>query len=140
LFTASRGQGAFLNDRRLRASQNNKLALSLIGTGFPYSANRIYLDDYLKMLHAVINKTSGVRRGGSAALDLAYVASGRFDASWETGLKPWDVAAGAILVREAGGMITDLEGHDTFMQSGKVLAGGLKIHRAMEELIRPHLY
>jgi len=139
LYTASRGQGAFLNDRRLRASQNNKLALSLIGTGFPFHSNRGHMDNYLKMFKAVMAKTSGVRRAGSAALDLAYTAAGRFDAFWEIGLKPWDIAAGVLLVREAGGMVTDLEGRDNFMQTGNILAGGLKIHRDIEELIRPHL-
>ena len=140
LYTASRGQGAFLNDRRIRASQNNKLPLALIGTGIPYSANRVHLDNYLKMLKAVVAKTSGVRRGGSAALDLAYVAAGRFDAFWEIGLKPWDIAAGILLVQEAGGMVTDLEGRDSYLQTGNILAGGLKIHRDIEELIRPHLF
>lgn len=139
LFTASRGQGAFVNDRRMRASLNNKLAHTLIGTGFPYHSNRVHMDDYLKMFKAIMAKTSGVRRPGSAALDLAFVAAGRFDGFWEMGLKPWDIAAGALLIQEAGGMITDLAGRDSFLESGNVLAGGMNIHRELEMLIQSYV-
>ncbi|MBT8141559.1 MAG: inositol monophosphatase [Gammaproteobacteria bacterium] len=138
LFTASRGQGAFLNDRRIRVSQNKQLALSLIGTGFPFHANRIQMDTYVEMFKAVMAKTSGIRRPGAAALDLAYVACGRFEGFFEIGLKPWDIAAGALLIQEAGGMVTDLSGRDTYMQSGNILAGGIKIHAQLERLLSPY--
>lgn len=139
LFTASRGQGAFVNDRRMRIDPNVKLAQSLIGTGFPYHSNRVHMDKYLEMFKAVMAKTSGIRRPGAAALDLAFVAAGRFNGFWEIGLKPWDIAAGALMVQEAGGMVTDLAGDDGYMQSGNVLAGGLKIHRELQLLIQDHL-
>lgn len=139
LFTAARGQGAFVDGRRLRVSQNYKLAQCVIGTGFPYHSNREHMEEYLNMFKAIMAKTSGVRRPGSAALDLAYVAAGRFDGFWEFGLKPWDIAAGALLIQEAGGIVTDFSGRDSYMTSGNVLAGNLKIHQALEELIQSYV-
>ena len=106
LFTASKGSGAFLNDKRIRVSKRDKLANGLIGTGFPYS-DLTHMDEYLAMFRAMSEKSAGLRRPGSAALDLAYVASGRFDGFWERQLKPWDLATGVLLVSEAGGLITD---------------------------------
>lgn len=122
LFTATRGAGAFLNDRRIRVSKTKELADSLVCTGFPYSQFG-KLDVYLQQLGAVIQKSAGVRRPGSAALDLAYIACGRYDAFWELGLQPWDIAAGSLLVQEAGGLITDLSGEGGYMESGDVVAG-----------------
>lgn len=138
LFTASKGGGAFLNDRRLRVSKRIYLKEALIGTGFPYRdfAN---LDAYMAMFKEMVQKTSGVRRPGAACLDLAYVAAGRFDGFWEFGLKPWDIAAGVLLVQEAGGLVGDFHGEQNYMQSGDVLAGNPKIFNQLLQLIAPHL-
>ncbi len=139
LFTAMRGSGAQLDGRRIRVSNTSKLADSLIGTGFPYRRDQD-LDAYLPLLKAVMQNTSGVRRPGAAALDLAYVAAGRLDGFWEQGLQPWDVAAGALLIREAGGKITDLtDARSDVVESGNVLAGNQKIHAELGELLNPLL-
>ena len=126
LFTATRGSGAFLNDRRIRVSQNIRMEDALIGSGFPYSSME-HQDRYLRMLAEVMRKSAGIRRPGSAALDLAYVAAGRYDGFWELGLKPWDMAAGTLLIQEAGGLVSDLEGDGQFLQTGHVVAGNPKI-------------
>src|SRR5213083_2741227 len=107
LFTATRGRGAFLNDRRIRVSKRQHLRDCLVGTGFPFRDGS-YLDTYMKMMKAMIEQTAGLRRPGAAALDLAYVAAGFYDAFWEVGLNAWDVAAGSLLIQEAGGLIGDL--------------------------------
>ncbi len=126
LFTASKGRGAFLNDRRIRVSKCLKLQDALIGTGFPFKEmSRAEL--YLKQLRALMEKSSGVRRAGAAALDLAYVACGRLDAFWELGLMPWDMAAGVLLIQEAGGLVGDLGGDQGFMESGDLCAATPKI-------------
>jgi myo-inositol-1(or 4)-monophosphatase len=138
LFTAERGGGAQLNDRKLRVSNRKDLEGALIGTGIPFR-EQADLDLYLKMLKAVIRDTAGIRRPGSAALDFAYLAAGRIDAFWELDLSPWDFAAGALLVAEAGGTVTDLAGGDRFFETGNIVAGGLKIHRAMLERLKPFL-
>ncbi len=138
MFSATRGSGAFLNDRRIRVSPRKGLEGALIGTGFPYR-DLSNLDAYLGMFGAMTKETAGIRRPGSAALDFAYVAAGRLDGFWELGLSEWDFAAGALLVREAGGTVTDIGGGDRFMESGNVLTGGLKTHAAMLEIIKPHL-
>jgi myo-inositol-1(or 4)-monophosphatase len=138
LFTASRGGGAHLDNRRIRVSKQRGLEGSLIGTGFPYRANAKYLDSYLQMLRAVMENTAGVRRPGSAALDLAYVAAGRTDAFWEIGLAPWDTAAGTLLIQEAGGRIGTLTGGE-YTQGGNVLAGSPKVYAALVELLAPHI-
>jgi len=138
MFSASRGSGALLNDRKMRVSARRGLDGALLGTGFPYRDQR-FLDAYLAMLKALIQDTAGIRRPGSAALDLAYVASGRLDGFWELGLAPWDIAAGALLVREAGGFVTDIGGGERFMETGNLIAGPLKVHNAMLRTIRPHL-
>jgi myo-inositol-1(or 4)-monophosphatase len=138
LFTASRGGGAHLDNRRIRVSKQRGLEGSLIGTGFPYRANAKYLDSYLKMLRAVMENTAGVRRPGSAALDLAYVAAGRTDGFWEIGLAPWDTAAGTLLIQEAGGRIGTLTGGE-YTQGGNVLAGSPKVYAALVELLAPHV-
>jgi myo-inositol-1(or 4)-monophosphatase len=126
LFTASKGRGAFLNDRRIRVSKCLKLQDALVGTGFPFK-ELTRADLYLKQLRALMEKSSGVRRAGAAALDLAYVACGRLDAFWELGLMPWDMAAGVLLIQEAGGLVGDLEGDQSFMESGDLCAATPKI-------------
>lgn len=138
IFSASRGGGAHLDNRRIRVSKQRGLEGSLIGTGFPYRANTKYLDSYLSMLKAVIQNTAGIRRPGSAALDMAYVAAGRTDAFWEIGLSPWDTAAGTLLIQEAGGRIGTLTGGD-YTQGGNVLAGTPKVYAALLELLAPHI-
>jgi myo-inositol-1(or 4)-monophosphatase len=138
LFTTSRGGGAHLDNRRIRVSKQRGLEGSLIGTGFPYRANAKYLDSYLQMLRAVMENTAGVRRPGSAALDLAYVAAGRTDGFWEIGLAPWDTAAGTLLIQEAGGRIGTLTGGE-YTQGGNVLAGSPKVYAALVELLAPHV-
>jgi len=138
MFTASRGQGAQLNDRRLRVAQRTSLEGALVGTGFPYR-DQSHLDAYLGMLKAMIRDTAGIRRPGSAALDVAYVAAGRSDGFWELGLAQWDFAAGALLVTEAGGKVSDLAGGDRFLETGNIVAGNLKVHQALVARIRPFL-
>ena len=138
LYTATKGRGAFLNDKRIRVSKCDKLKESLIGTGFPFRDFK-HLDTYLAMFKSMLQKTSGIRRPGSAALDLAYVANGSLDAFWEIGLSPWDIAAGALLVQEAGGIISNLNGKEGWLESGNVLASTPKIYDAMIETLAPHL-
>lgn len=136
LFTASRGQGAFLDDRRIRVSRRDDLKGALLGTGFPFRGPE-HLDLYLATFKAFIELTSGIRRAGAAALDLAYVAAGRLDGFWEYGLKEWDIAAGALLILEAGGMISDPLGNDGYLHSGQVVAGNPKIHKMMLRTLEP---
>lgn len=139
LFTASRGQGAHLEGRRIRVSGQKQLERALVGTGFPYRQAEKEIDPYLKMLGKVVRSTSGVRRPGAAALDLAYVAAGRLDAFWETGLAPWDLAAGTLLIREAGGMVSGLDGSEGFLDSGHILTGTPKIYRDLAKLCAPEI-
>ena len=134
LFTASKGVGAYLNDRRIRVSKVDKVEDSLVGTGFPFREHA-NLDDYLRMLKNVMSTCSGVRRPGAAALDLAWVACGRIDGFWEIGLAPWDMAAGALLIREAGGLVGDLAGDDKFLDSGRILASNAKLFAAYLKLL-----
>ena len=126
LFTASKGRGAFLNDRRLRVTRCAKLADALVGTGFPFK-ELTRVDPYLRQLRTVMSSCAGVRRAGSAALDLAYVAAGRLDAFWEMGLSPWDMAAGALLIQEAGGLVGDLQGEQGYLRSGDIAAATPKV-------------
>jgi myo-inositol-1(or 4)-monophosphatase len=130
LFTASKGGGAFLNDRRIRVSRRARLDEALVGTGFPYRKIE-QLDEYLAMMRAVTEKTAGLRRPGAAALDLAYVACGRYDAFFELGLAPWDVAAGSLLVSEAGGIVGDFKAEGDYLFSEEVLAGTPKVFAGM---------
>jgi myo-inositol-1(or 4)-monophosphatase len=135
LFTATRGRGAFLNDRRLRVSKRTQLKECLLATGFPFrSFDR--LDAYLQIFKRVTACTAGIRRPGAAALDLAYVAAGRFDGFWEYGLAPWDMAAGSLLVIEAGGLISDDEGKPDYLSSGNVVCGAPKVHEQLLRLMR----
>ncbi|MEJ2403753.1 MAG: inositol monophosphatase family protein [Candidatus Thiodiazotropha sp.] len=138
MFTASRGDGALLNDRKIRVSPRKGLNGALLGTGIPYRDFR-YIDNYLGMMRDLLKDSAGVRRPGSAALDFAYLAAGRIDGFWELGLSEWDFAAGALLVREAGGLVTDIGGGERFLETGNVLAGNMKVHNAMLKRILPHL-
>ena len=135
LFTATKGRGAFLNDRRIRVASRTRLEESLIGTGFPF--RRIEdLDRYLVMLKAVMQKAAGLRRPGAAALDLAYVAAGRYDGVFEIGLAPWDVAAGSLMVTEAGGLIGDFAGDAKHVFAEEVVAGTPKVFAQLLALLR----
>lgn len=138
LFTASRGTGAKLNDRRLRVSNRKGLKGALLGTGFPFKQQQD-LDAYLGTFRALFPMTAGIRRPGSAALDLAYVAAGRLDGFWEIGLNPWDMAAGSLLVQEAGGLVGDFSGGEDYLQTGNVVAGNPRVFKEMLQAIRPHL-
>jgi myo-inositol-1(or 4)-monophosphatase len=139
LFTASRGSGAQLDGRRIRVSGQTHVERSLVGTGFPYRQEEWQLRPYLDLLGKIIRNTSGVRRPGAAALDLCYVAAGRLDAFWETGLKPWDLAAGSLLIREAGGIISGLDGSEGFMESGHILTGTPKVYAGLAKLCAPEI-
>ena len=138
LFTASRGEGAMLNDRRLRVSKQSSLEGALLGTGFPFR-NQEHLDVYLETFKALFPMTAGIRRPGAAALDLAYVAAGRLDGFWEIALNDWDMAAGALLIKEAGGLISDFSGGNDYLQTGNVVAGTPKVFKEILQKIRPHL-
>jgi myo-inositol-1(or 4)-monophosphatase len=138
LFTATRGCGAFLNDRRLRVSKRIRLGEALIGTGFPYR-EFTHIDAYLGVFRDLIQSTAGLRRPGSASLDLAYVAASRYDGFLEIGLKPWDIAAGALLVTESGGLVGDLEGENRFLDSGHIMAASPKIFAQLVRVVAPHL-
>ncbi len=137
LFTASKGGGAFLNERRIRVSKCLRLEDALIGTGFPYRVHA-HIDAYLAIFRELAKKTSGMRRPGAASLDLAYVACGRFDGFWEFGLSPWDIAGGALLIAEAGGLIGDLAGNETYLQTGNVVAGTPKVFAQLLQVIDAH--
>ncbi len=139
LYTASRGTGAQLDGRRIRVSARRDLTGALIGTGFPYRANAVWMDEYLQMMKAVTESVAGIRRPGAAALDLAYVAAGRFDAFWELGLAEWDIAAGVLLIREAGGLVSDLKGGEDFMKTGNIVAGSPKVFIALLKTLAPHV-
>ena len=136
LFTATRGEGAALNNKRLRVSKQRSLETALLGTGFPYRNDQDF-DKYLKTFRAFVTGSAGVRRPGAAALDLAWVAAGRLDGFWEMGLHPWDVAAGALLVREAGGLIGNLRGEEGWLESGNVVAGNPKVFHGMLQTLKP---
>jgi len=138
IFSASRGGGAHLDNHRMRVSKQRGLEGALIATGFPYRANMQHIDAYLAMMRSVMEHTAGIRRPGSAALDLAYVAAGRVDAFWEIGLKPWDTAAGTLLIQEAGGRVGTLTG-EPYAQNGNVIAGSPKTYEALVELLAPHV-
>jgi myo-inositol-1(or 4)-monophosphatase len=138
LFTAKRGGGATLDSRRLRVTKQKTFKGALLGTGFPFKDQR-HNDAYFGMFRDLMKDTAGIRRAGAAALDLAYVACGRLDGFWEFGLMPWDMAAGILLIQEAGGIVTDLEGGDKFMETGNVLSANPKLHGLLLEAVKPHL-
>lgn len=137
-FTASRGAGAHLENRRIRVSKQRTLEGALVATGFPYRANQQHADTYLAMMKDVMTSAAGIRRPGAAALDLAYVAAGRVDGFWELGLSPWDTAAGALLIQEAGGRIGTLTGEE-YRHQGDVVAGTPRVYAELLEVIAPHL-
>lgn len=139
-FTASRGRGAQLNGHRIRVSQLTGLDGALLGTGIPY---KNHCDDrlgpYSKSIEVLAGQCAGIRRAGAASLDLAYVAAGRLDAFWEIGLSSWDIAAGALLVREAGGLVADIDGSDNYLASGNIVCGNPKCFKAVLQATRPLL-
>lgn len=136
MFAAARGEGATLNGRRIRVSERSSMSNALLGTGIPFRPNQD-LGLYLQTMKALLPDTAGVRRLGSAALDLAYVASGRFDGFWEFGLNEWDIAAGVLLVQEAGGLISDMRGNNTHLTTGNVVAANPKVFREMLKRLHP---
>ena len=136
LFTATKGAGAYLNEKRIRVGKRDRLSEALIGTGFPFRDMQ-QLDAYIDMFKVIVKNSAGLRRPGSAALDLAYIAAGRFDGFFEKGLKPWDLAAGSLLVTEAGGIMGDFQGESDYLYKGDVIAGSPKIFAQMVALLGP---
>lgn len=136
MFWAEKGQGAFLNGRRLRISARDKMADCLFATGIPFLGKKKDGDRYLQRIDAVTGLSSGIRRFGSAALDLAYVAAARYDGYWESDLQPWDIAAGIVLVREAGGFVSDISGKRKMLETGSVIAATDKMHPTLTKLIK----
>ncbi len=135
-FSASRGRGARLNDRRLRVSKQTQLSAAMLGTGVSFRDAGLE-QRYLPTLEALFGKCAGVRRTGSAALDLAYVASGRLDGCWEFGLRPWDIAAGCLLIQEAGGLVSDIQGGEDYLLHGDIVAGTPKVFKALLQTLMP---
>ena len=135
LFTTSRGDGAYLNDRRIRVSKRKNLDGALLGTGFPFgeSAN---IDRFLETCRTLMPVTAGIRRAGAATLDLAYVACGRLDGFWEFGLKPWDIAAGALLIEEAGGVVCSIDTDKEYLTSGNIVSGNPYILEFLKEIVK----
>jgi len=138
LFAASRGDGATLNNRRIRVGKLRTIEAALIATGFPFK-NPEKLEEFLKLFNAFFTSVSDIRRAGSAALDMAYVAAGRLDGYWESGLNAWDLAAGALIVREAGGLVTDYNGDGHFLENGQIVVGNPKIIADMLRIIQQQL-
>ena len=139
-FTATRGAGAQMNGKRLRVSSRALMRDTLLGTGIPFrEPATAWLSPYMQTLHQFAERTAGIRRGGVASLDLAYVAAGRFDGFWVMGLQPWDVAAGALLVQEAGGLVSDFDGSHDWLDSGDIVAANPKCLKPMLQVIRPLL-
>ncbi len=136
IFAASRGRGAYLNNTRIRVSKRMQLSTCLIGTGFPFRHTENRVASYIKLLESLLPVCSDLRRQGSAALDLAYVAAGRLDGYFETDLKPWDIAAGALCVTEAGGLVGDFQGDNTWLASGNIVVGNPKIFKALLQQLR----
>lgn len=139
-FTASRGRGAQLNGRRIRVSKLDSLEGALLGTGIPFKDHcDNQLEPYSKTLELLASQCAGIRRAGAASLDLAYVAAGRLDGFWEIGLAPWDIAAGALLVKEAGGLVADIDASDNYLASGNIVCGNPKCFKAVLQVTRPLL-
>jgi len=138
LFSAARGSGAMLNNRRIRVTQQASLKGALIGTGFPFRSPT-HLEAYLNMFRVLSMECAGIRRAGAAALDLAYVAMGRLDGFWEIGLHEWDMAAGVLLIQEAGGVASDFSFKDNYLASGNLIVGNPKMHTLLYQAIAPHV-
>ena len=138
LFAASKGDGATLNNRRIRVSQSVTVDGALLGTGFPFRAKQ-HLPVFQAMFADFFQSAADIRRAGSAALDLAYVAAGRLDGFWEIGLAPWDMAAGALIIREAGGLIGDFSGNEEYLKTGNIVAANPKLFSNMIRRLQPHL-
>ncbi|MEM9254552.1 MAG: inositol monophosphatase family protein [Pseudomonadota bacterium] len=139
-FIASRGRGAQLNGHRIRVSQRAGLEGALLGTGIPFKEHHHdRLADYTKTIEVLAGQSAGIRRAGAASLDLAYVAAGRLDAFWEIGLGKWDIAAGALLIREAGGLVADIDGSDDYLASGNIVCGNPKCFKAVLQVVKPLL-
>ena len=138
LFTASRGAGALLNDRRIRVSKQHSLEGALLGTGFPFRDQQ-YLEAFINMFRDLTRDTAGIRRPGSAALDLAWLAAGRIDGFWEIGLSIWDMAGGVLLIQEAGGLVSDFAGGHDFLDTGNIVAASPKLLAPILKQIHPHL-
>ncbi len=136
LFTAQRGKGAWLNGRRIHVAAGRTMKGSLLATGFPFRASK-HLDLYLRSFRRIFLETGAIRRAGSAALDLAYTACGRVGGFWEMALSPWDMAAGALLIQEAGGVVSDFFGESSYLSNGHIAAGNPEIHRQMVKLLTP---
>jgi myo-inositol-1(or 4)-monophosphatase len=139
LFTATRGKGAQLNERRIRVAKRSTFDGALLGTGFPYRRSESFIEAYTDGLRSLLPLCGDVRRAGSAALDLAYVACGRLDGYFELALQPWDIAAGTLLVKEAGGLVTDLDGKEDYLKSGNVIAANPKMMKVLFQQLRPYL-
>ncbi|MFP3873881.1 MAG: inositol-1-monophosphatase [Thiohalophilus sp.] len=140
LFTASRGEGAQLNGKRIRVTPRRTLEGALLGTGIPFRDEHMpCMDAYLQMMQALLPGSAGIRRAGSAALDLAYVAAGRLDGFWEFGLNSWDMAAGVLLIEEAGGLVSDFSGNANHMKNGNIVTANPRLFKAMLQKIRPHV-
>jgi len=139
LFTALRGNGAQLDGRKIRVDRNRQLDGALIGTGFPYRLNDVWMDVYLQQLKAVMSVAGDIRRPGSAALDLSYFAAGRLDGFWEFGLQPWYIAAGTLIVREAGGLVSSMTDDGDFMETGNLIVGPPKVHAELTQLLAAYL-
>ncbi len=135
LFTASKGKGAQLNNKKIRVSGHKTLDGALLGTGFPFGDTQ-KIDEFINSFRSFYPKIAGIRRAGAASLDLAYVASGRLDGFWEFGLKPWDIAAGTLIVQEAGGLISDMRGDNKFLETGDVVTGNPKIFKDILKHLR----
>ncbi len=136
LFTATKGSGAYLNEKRMRVTKRDKIADALIGTGFPCRAGD-NIDEYLQMFKLMTQSSAGLRSPGAAALDLAYVACGRIDGFFQKTLRPWDIAAGSLLITESGGIVGTFEGESDYLYNGDVLAGTPKVFAQMVSLLRP---
>jgi myo-inositol-1(or 4)-monophosphatase len=138
LYTASRGAGAFFNNRRVRVTGLSSLNGALLGTGFPFRMQD-HIDTYLNMFKALFHQVTDVRRPGAVSLDLAYIAAGRLDGFWEMGLGEWDMAAGALIIQEAGGLVSDFVGSNNYLKTGNIIAGNPKVHKAILQTIQPYL-
>jgi myo-inositol-1(or 4)-monophosphatase len=138
LFTASKGDGATLNNRKIRVTRRVHTEGALLGTGFPFRSKQ-HFPEFQAMLADFFSDAADIRRAGSAALDLAYVAAGRLDGFWEIGLAPWDMAAGTLIIREAGGLVGDFSGNDNFLQTGNIVTANPKLFAEMLRRLQPHL-